>query len=447
MNGILDFYNEPAMLLGLFIMVSLFVMKQPTGKVLNKTLKAMIGYVLLVQGGQIILQSLKAFHNAFLSAFSTVGIITSNEAATVTVLQYYGTEVILIMLFGFLCNVCIARYSKHKYVFLTGHHILYMASLLAAVLNACNMSSIQVIVLGSLLLGEFMVICPMLIQPFYKKIIGDDSLALGHFSVISYSVSCYVARLFGNQKEVCEQKKNPKRFDFLRDTTIATALNMFAVFIVVFACANSNDLILPSTYHSKMIYGCMQAIVFTGGFVVVMLGVRMIVTELIPIFQTIADRVVPNHIPALDATTIFALAPNAVITGFIYSFLGAILGLFILLYLKRPLILTGLIPLFFAGGTAGVLSMKQGSKKGCCIGSVCNGLLITLLPSLLLPYANVLFAHNTVFGDADFSFVGIVVGKVFATFNLYGVIGLSIVLFVLLMLRSFEKKPKKNYHK
>nr|WP_236681367.1 MULTISPECIES: PTS transporter subunit IIC [Spiroplasma] len=48
-----------------------------------------------------------------------------------------------------------------------------------------------------------------------------------------------------------------------------------------------------------------------------------------PSFKGISDKVVPNAKPALDCPTVFLYVPNAVLIGFISSFVGGIIGMVI----------------------------------------------------------------------------------------------------------------------
>lgn len=83
--------------------------------------------------------------------------------------------------------------------------------------------------------------------------------------------------------------------------------------------------------------------------------------------------------------------------------------------LGLALIIPGMVPHFFDGGTAGVFGNATGGRRGAAIGSFINGLLITVLPALLLASLGKLGLANTTFGDADFCWVGILTGGIAKT--------------------------------
>jgi PTS system ascorbate-specific IIC component len=130
----------------------------------------------------------------------------------------------------------------------------------------------------------------------------------------------------------------------------------------------------------------------------------------VPAFRGIAEKVVPNALPALDCPTTFPFAPNAVLIGFIMSLLGGIVGLFLMGPLGLALIIPGMVPHFFDGGTSGVYGNSTGGWLGAALGAFINGLLITLLPALLLAFMGSFGLANTTFGDTDFCLAGIIAG-------------------------------------
>jgi ascorbate PTS system EIIC component len=143
----------------------------------------------------------------------------------------------------------------------------------------------------------------------------------------------------------------------------------------------------------------------------------MILTEIVPAFKGIAEKLVPGAKPALDVPIIFPYAPTAVIIGFICSFIGGLIGMFMLGIFSLALIIPGLVPHFFTGAGAGVFGNAVGGRIGAAAGGFTNGILISFIPAFLLPVLGNLGFENTTFGDSDFGVIGILVG---ALANLFG---------------------------
>ena len=187
------------------------------------------------------------------------------------------------------------------------------------------------------------------------------------------------------------------------------------------------------------IFAILSALQFAIGVNIVYSGVRMIVRDLVPAFQGISEKIIKDSVPAVDCAVFFTFAQNAVVIGFISSFIAGVISLFIMGAIGWVLIIPGLVPHFFCGGTAGVYASKKGGVRGCIIGSFVNGLIISFLPAMLLPVLGNLGFANTTFGDADFALLGIIVGKVGSSANEIGVYALACITLLALIIPSFIK--------
>ncbi|KAF0666372.1 hypothetical protein L245_23220, partial [Salmonella enterica subsp. enterica serovar Worthington str. BCH-4719] len=154
------------------------------------------------------------------------------------------------------------------------------------------------------------------------------------------------------------------------------------------------------------------------------------------------EKLVPNARPALDCPVVYPYAPNAVLIGFLFSFLGGLVGLFLLGQMKLVLILPGVVPHFFTGATAGVFGNATGGRRGAMIGAFANGLLITFLPVLLLPVLGAIGFANTTFSDADFGVIGILLGNLARYLSPMAITGLVVALFALLVAYNVLAKNK-----
>ncbi|MGO3750449.1 PTS ascorbate transporter subunit IIC [Vagococcus salmoninarum] len=421
MNFIYSFFNQPAIIIGLIALIGLVALKKPFSKVLTGTLKTVIGFLILSEGGGIIASALDTLGPAFENAFNIQGVIPANEAVIGVAENMLGSEMALIMAFGFVFNIIIARFTKLKYIFLSGHHVLFMSALLAAVLGTIGFSGFELVAVGSIFLGAVMAISPAIVQPFYRKVTGNDDIAMGHFNALSYSLSALISGAVGDKKKSTEDIKVPEQLSFFRDNTISTAIVMALIYVVTFLFADASVISEMSGGDNVVIYALMQSLKFTAGFVIVLQGVRMMLAEIVPAFKGISDKLVPNATPALDVPVIFPFAPNAVLIGFLASVAGGVIAFLILPFTSLPVIIPGLIPLFFVGAGAGVLSNAAGGLRGTIIGGLFNGAMLILLPAFLLPLMGDLGFANSTFGDADFAGVGIIIGYLGKLFGKTGI--------------------------
>jgi PTS system ascorbate-specific IIC component len=414
---ILDILSVPAVLVGLVALVGLIAQKKSTSEVIKGTIKTIMGFLVLGGGASIVVGSLGHFGTMFQQGFGVQGIVPNNEAIVALALKTYGTQTALIMVFGMLANILIARFTKLKYIFLTGHHTLYMACMIAAILVAGGVEGTLLVIIGSILLGFTMAFFPALAQPVMRKITGENNVAFGHFGTLGYILSAGVGKIVGKNSKSTEEMEFPQGLTFLRDTSVAIALVMGILYVVV-AVAAGKDFIETnlSAGQNFIVFSLIQAITFAGGVYVILAGVRLILAEIIPAFTGIALKIVPDAKPALDCPVVYPYAPNAVLIGFLSSFVGGIVGMAILIVLKAPVILPGVVPHFFCGATAGVFGNATGGRKGAVLGAFAQGLLITFLPVLLLPVLGSLGFANTTFSDADFGGVGIVLGNILKLF-------------------------------
>lgn len=413
-----DILGTPAILVGLFALFGLLLQKKAITDVVSGTLKTIMGFLILNAGATVLTGSLTIFGEMFEKAFNIEGVIPNNEAIVALSQNAFGTETAMIMLIGMIVNIVLARYTKFKYIFLTGHHTMFMACLLAAVLSTSGMGSVPLVILGSLILGALMVLLPAMLQPTVREITGSDDIAVGHFGSFGYFVAAKVAKLTGDKTKSTEEVKVPKSLGFLRDSSVALALTMTIMYLVV-------SLFVGPTYIEEnlsdgtnfLVFSLLQAITFAAGVFIILAGVRMLIAEIVPAFKGIADKIVPNAKPALDVPIVFPFAPNAVIIGFLSSFVAGLLSMFLLPLAGLAVIVPGLVPHFFCGAAAGVFGNAVGGRRGAIIGAFVQGILISFLPAMLLPVLGSLGFEGTTFGDSDFGVVGIIIGYIINLFS------------------------------
>lgn len=407
-----DVLSEPAVLVGLIALIGLIAQKKPVTECIKGTVKTIMGFVILGAGATLVVNSLGDFATIFQHAFGIKGVVPNNEAIVSIAQQSFGKEMAMIMFFAMLVNILIARLTPWKFIFLTGHHTLFMSMMVAAILSAGGMSGIPLIAVGSLVVGVTMVLFPALTHPYMKQITGSDDVALGHFSTCSYVLAGWIGAKFGNKAHSSEEVQVPKSLLFLRDTPVAISFTMGIIFLITSAFAGPEFVASVAKGKHWFMFSLMQSITFAAGVYVILQGVRMVIAEIVPAFKGISDKLVPNAKPALDCPIVFPYAPNAVLIGFLSSFAAGLVGMVLLYLLGLTVIIPGVVPHFFVGAAAGVFGNATGGRRGALLGAFANGLLITFLPVFLLPVLGDLGFANTTFSDADFGVVGILLGLI-----------------------------------
>ncbi|SDH85904.1 PTS ascorbate transporter subunit IIC [Alteribacillus bidgolensis] len=445
-----DLLGTPEILVGLFALIGLLAQRKAIADVISGTLKTVLGFVILGAGATVIIGSLDQFSSMFTHAFNVSGVIPNNEAIVAVAQDTFGTETAMIMLFGMITNIILARLTPFKYIFLTGHHVMFMACLISVILTTGGMSGIPMIALGAIILGSLMVLSPALLQPYTKEVTQSDDIAVGHFGSIGYFAAGFIGKRVGNKSKSTEEIKVPKSLGFLRDTTVAVSLTMVVLFIALGLFVGPTFIEAElSEGQNFLIFSFMQGLTFAAGVYVILTGVRMLLGEIVPAFKGIADKIVPNAKPALDCPAVFPFANNAVIIGFIFSFIAGLVSMLLLPLFGLAVIIPGLVPHFFTGAAAGVFGNATGGRRGAIIGSIANGVMISFLPALLLPVLGTLGFQSTTFGDADFGVVGLVFGSLIALIpsNVFFTIIVLAILAVLFALGWKLRKERKEDNK
>ncbi|WP_168627513.1 MULTISPECIES: PTS ascorbate transporter subunit IIC [unclassified Cryobacterium] len=444
----LQILNVPAYLIGIIAAIGLIALKRSAGQVIGGGLKAALGFLILGAGANVVVASLEPLGILVQEVTGMQGVVPTNEAIVAIASAQYGATSAYVLVLGFVVMLLLARFTPLKYIFLTGHHMVFMSILLAVVLSVGFGAELQwlVVVIGAFLLGVIMVVMPAFAHPWMKRVTGDDSIAIGHFSTAGYIAAGAVGQGVGRRSHSTEKIEFPKGLSFLRDSMVATAISMMLIYLVfaiwaliVLPAEQAFEIFAAADGGAFIMAAIMQALQFGVGVAIILYGVRTFLGELVPAFQGISEKVVPGAKPALDIPVVFPFGPNAVLFGFIASFIGGVVALVLIGIWLGPmwglaLILPGMVPHFFTGGGAGVFGNATGGRAGALVGGFVNGIIITILPALLmLVMGEVLGAENTTFGDADFGWFGTLIGTSLLSGNAVVGVVLTVVIGLVLI--------------
>lgn len=413
---VFDLLGQAAILVGLMSLIGLILQKKPATKVISGTIKTIVGFLIFSGGGAMAVKALDSFQNLFQKGFGLAGVLPLAEAVTALAQSKFAIIVSLIMILGFLFNLIVARFTRFKYIFLTGQHNLYLAALLTVVLKALNLSNIVTIVIGAILLGLAAAIYPAIAQPYMRKVTGHDEIAMGHYVTLAYALSGFLGKFVGDPKESTEKIKLPGWLSIFKDYVVSVSISILVFFYIATIAAGKEYVSTLSGSVNWLVFPLFQSLTFTAALYIIITGVRMFLGEIIPAFVGISEKLIPNSKPALDCPVVFQYAPTATVLGFLSAYIGGLLTMVILASLGMVVIIPVAIPYFFIGATAGVFGNATGGWKGCILGGFVTGILIAVGPAVIYPIMKIVGLSGTTFPETDFVALGLVVyyvGKIF----------------------------------
>lgn len=413
---VFDLLGSAAILVGLMALVGLLLQKKSPEKVISGTIKTIVGFLIFGAGGALAATALTSFQDLFSKGFGLSGVLPLAEAVTALAQTKFSTTVSLIMVFGFVCNLIVARLTKFKFIFLTGQHNLYLAALLTVVLKALGLSTVVTVAIGAVLLGLAAAIYPAICQPYMRKITGHDEIAMGHYVTLAYALSGWLGGKVGDPSQSTEKLKLPGWLSIFKDYIVSVSLSIVVFFYLAAFMAGKEEVEILSGGVSWLVFPLFQSLTFTAALYIIITGVRMFLGELVPAFVGISEKFIPNAKPALDCPVVFPYAPTAVVVGFLSAYVGGLLCMVILATLKLTVIIPVAIPYFFIGATAGVFGNSTGGWKGCIVAGFVTGILIAVGPAMIYPVMEMVGLAGTSFPETDFVALGLVIyyiGKMF----------------------------------
>lgn len=416
-----EIFSVAPIFMALIALVGLLLQKKSFSDVLSGVFKTMLGVVILQQGVAVLV-------NAMLPLALSVGALQQSTPfpddmiGSDTFMTEYGMYIGVAMLAGFVINLLVARFTKWKAVFLTGHMLYWFPFVFTAVAVNAGLNGWVAGLVGGLFTAIYYVVSPNIIRPYIKEVTGDDSFTLGHPSVSFALVGGFLAKKFGNKEKSTEDIQFPKALRFLKEVSITGSIVVMLTYLVVYLLfvITGAEVAIDTAGASMFNFIIMSGLMFGAGLTILLLGVRMLIGEIVPAFTGIQEKLIPNAIPAYDCPLLFPYAPNAVILGFLVSmvtsvaliFLTASLGIF--KYAVIPVVIT----CFFECGTASVVGNAMGGRRGAVIASIASGIMLVFLMGFSLPFVDRTIA-DWMLGSAgqDFSLWAIIEGLILKIFT------------------------------
>lgn len=414
--------SQPMIIIGLVVILGMALMRQPVSKILPSTIKAVIGFTMINVGGQTLGTALMPLTGLISHIFgmkapgdtSNIGAVQGQSLAAI------GTEMALIFALGFVVNLLMARFTPLKYVHLSPHVSFFFAGLIASLLKYnTQLSMVAQVGIGAIMLGLYMTISCWYVALCIKPVRGAKGFTLAHSSSSGDLIASVEGELFGDKSKSIEDLKISPKYGFLREMTIALTLVMTLLFFFLGLFAGPTwTMTHVAGGKDIVLYAITQGVQFGMWITVVITGVRMMLSELIPAFHGIAKKLIPNAMPGLDVPLLFPQYPMAVIVGFLCSLASGLIGMVILAALHFPtVVFPALIPTFFTGAATAIFGDAHGGRRGAVIGSLTNGFLLIFGQAFLLSMVGTYAPIMRILSETDYCVYGPMLGFLLHLFH------------------------------
>ncbi|WP_062072466.1 PTS transporter subunit IIC [Demequina sediminicola] len=402
--------SQVPILIALIALIGLLLQRKPFGDVVGGTLRAAIGIVIMTLGINVFVGGLSSFQTIVASA---VGLDAPSSTSTLDdFLAGAGSVAPLIIAGGFAIHLLlVAVFKAARYVYLTGHLMLWMSIVIAATFVEvfADVDRLALITVGSLVLACYMTLQPLWIDPLMRRAMGHSKFGLAHTTSTLAVLTGYGAKALklGDPKKHDTERLNlPKSISFLKDMNVATAVIVGAILLTALGFADPETVASVTDGDPAVVWGVMQALAFAGGIAILLFGVRMFLAEIVPSFKGISDKLLKGSKPALDIPVVFPVAPTAVIVGFITSVLMFLLLMGVFAWTGWFVLVPPMIMLFFGGGAAGVFGNAVAGWRGAVFGGVINGLILAFGQWIFWGLWSDTAPELATLADPDWYFVG-----------------------------------------
>lgn len=399
-----DIFVEASVFLGLIALVGLLLQRRGFVSILEGTIKTIIGVIILNAGVNITLEALIPITQSLNSSFGVQAIMPDCFGPFGVVMQSLAQQVSITFVLAFVIHLILVRilpFKNAKNVFLTGHIMLFQSAWFVMALKyTLALDGMILIGASAVATGILWTVLPAMARPFTKEMTADQ-YTLGHLNTLAVVIPSWIGAKIKKTKK-CEDIQLPGFLSAFSDYTLLLAFLMPIIYVIMGLVIGQDGITAISGGKNWIVWLILSGFGFAAGISVVLFGVRMFLSAMIPAFKGISEKMIPGAIPALDDPVFYPVAPIAVILGFVADFVASLAITLLLIAFGSPIvIIPGPIFFFFDGALAGVFGDRKGGWKGAVIGGALMGVIVQLGSILLVQFQPELLNSGLMFSGPD----------------------------------------------
>lgn len=400
-----EIFIEAPVFLGLVALIGLVLQKKSGSDILEGTIKTVVGIVVLNSGIGVFLGSLIPLTTLLNNSFGITGVLPDCFGPFGIAMQTYGVEIPMAFVLAFVIHLILVRilpFKNTKNVFLTGHIMLFNASIMILVgRSALGLTGTAQIAFSAIMTALFWTFMPAIARPFSDPV-TEKRFTLGHLQTVDLPVGTWFGGLVKSKRS--DEIELPGIFNLFSDYTVLLCVLIPVLYILIGVAAGQEAVAALSGGKNWIFWLILQGFGFAAGIAIVLYGVRMFLAAMIPAFEGISQKLVPGAQPALDSPVFFQYSPAGSMLGFVSCFVAMVLFTIVQIAIGSPLVIfPGPIFFFFDGALAGVFGDLKGGWVGAIIAGAVIGIVINFAALLTYPFMSDFFAGTGVmFGGGDY---------------------------------------------
>ena len=451
--------SKPQFFMGVLVLVGYLLLGKSILESLAGFVKAVVGYMILQIGSSGMVGAFAPILAGLQDKYSlNAAVIDPNfgfaaaEAALGSIGETTGWTMI-VLLIGFLTNIVLIilkRFTKIRTLFTTGHIMVKQSGFLIWMVFFAipSLRNINGAILTGILSGVYWAVFSNLTVEATERLIGERSFAIGHPQMFAIWITDKIAGKMGDKEKSVDKINLPPALKILSDNIIGTSVIMLIMFGTILAAIGPETMIVHDpagvTGSSYFMYILTKSLSFPVNFIILQMGVKMFVNEIIEAFNGISEKLLKGAIPAVDVVATFGFADSKTpLIGFVAGTLGQFITILGLIVFDSPImVISGFVPLFFDNAAIAIFANNRGGAKPAVILPFFSGIIQVLGGALGIKMFE-MYLFGGWYGNFDFATVWIVFGQILKSFALPGIIAIILIMMAIPQLQYIRNK--KNY--
>ena len=455
--------TQPAYFIGLIVLLGYILLKKPWYDVLAGTIKAVVGYLILIVGSGGLVNNFRPVLVGLKDRFQLNAMVIDpyfgQNAVTAGVEQVFGRtfgQVMILVLIAFIFNivlVALKKWTKFRAIFTTGHVQVQQASTAFWLILFCfpALGNTPILLIMALLLGLYWAAGTNLTVEITQDLTDGAGFSIAHQQMFGLKLFSWLSEKMNKsskrQSKRLEDMQFPGFLSIFNENMVATSILMTLFFGTILLLLGKPYLIEAKflaegkSFLFYILNTCLNVAVYLS---ILQLGVRTFVGELTQSFQGISQRLLKGAVPGVDCAVSYGFgSPNAVTIGFLFGALGQFLAIAALILLKSPtLVIAGFVPVFFDNATIAVFANNKGGLRAAMLWPFVSGLMQVFGSALIAGWVG-MAAFGGYLGMWDWAVVWPVFTVLMKYLSYFGVALVAIFLFAVPQIQYL--KDKKGY--